>query len=222
MPWTAGGLRRRPTYRAASGSSTSPGRSGRSWGLKDIGKLLAACRPGVTQNAALVGFYLRFLALTGSREQEALAVRWEDIDFGNRQVVIGADGRAKNARHRSVNFSAELATLLGEMHAARQPDSAYLFPSPRRGAQDRPAASLRQSFGRVRAAAGLRVGFHDFRHFFASQCAMQGIDFMTIAAWLGHSDGGVLVGKIYGHLADDHKVRMAANLAILKETRPGR
>ena len=60
------------------------------------------------------------------------------------------------------------------------------------------------------------VGFHDLRHFFASQCVMAGIDFMTIASWLGHQDGGILVGKVYGHLADEHKRRMADNLSILK------
>jgi integrase len=37
------------------------------------------------------------------------------------------------------------------------------------------------------------VGFHDFRHFCASQCVMAGVDFMTIASWLAHQDGGVLV-----------------------------
>ena len=60
------------------------------------------------------------------------------------------------------------------------------------------------------------AGFHDFRHFFASQCVMGGLDFMTIAHWLGHSDGGILVGKVYGHLADAHKARMADSLSILK------
>jgi integrase len=68
----------------------------------------------------------------------------------------------------------------------------------------------------VRAKAKLPwVGFHDFRHFFASQCVMAGIDFMTVAGWLGHSDGGALVGKVYGHLADEHKRRMADCLRIL-------
>jgi integrase len=60
------------------------------------------------------------------------------------------------------------------------------------------------------------VGFHDLRHFFASQYVMAGVDFTTIASRLGHSDGGVLVGKVYGHLADEHKRRMADNLSILK------
>ena len=69
----------------------------------------------------------------------------------------------------------------------------------------------------MRSKAGMDyVGFHDFRHFFASTCVMAGIDFMTVASWLGHSDGGVLVGKVYGHLADEHKARMADNLFLLK------
>ena len=74
-----------------------------------------------------------------------------------------------------------------------------------------------KSFKLVRLKAGLpHIGFHDFRHFFASQCVMAGIDFMTVAHWLGHSDGGVLVGKVYGHLADAHKRRMADGLRILE------
>ena len=184
-------------------------------------RLLRHCTSDTTKNADLLRFYLRFLALTGAREKEALRVRWSDVDFENRQVTIGADGSAKNARHRSVNFSTELEALLREMRERRQPDSAFLFPSPQRGPKDIHARSLRESFRLVRRAAGLpRVGFHDLRHFFASQCVMGGMDFMTIAHWLGHSDGGILVGKVYGHLADAHKARMADGLSILKP--PGR
>jgi site-specific recombinase XerD len=53
----------------------------------------------------------------------------------------------------------------------------------------------------TRKAAGLSwLGFHDLRHYFCSMCVMAGIDFMTIASWLGHKDGGILVAKVYGHL----------------------
>jgi hypothetical protein len=38
---------------------------------------------------------------------------------------------------------------------------------------------------------------------------MAGLDFMTIAAWLGHKDGGILVGKVYGHLLDEHRQKAA-------------
>jgi integrase len=70
----------------------------------------------------------------------------------------------------------------------------------------------------VRKKAGLpKFGFHDLRHFFASQCVMAGLDFMTIASWLGHSDGGILVGKVYGHLADTHKKAAAQKLSFFTE-----
>ena len=31
---------------------------------------------------------------------------------------------------------------------------------------------------------------------------MSGTDYMTIAKWVGHKDGGLLIGRTYGHLAN--------------------
>jgi integrase len=57
-----------------------------------------------------------------------------------------------------------------------------------------------------------KFGFHDMRHHFISYCVMSGVDFMTIARWVGHKDGGILIGKVYGHLADEHRKSQAARL----------
>ena len=35
---------------------------------------------------------------------------------------------------------------------------------------------------------------------------------MTIAKWVGHKDGGILVGKVYGHLSDEHARKQAMKL----------
>ena len=51
-------------------------------------------------------------------------------------------------------------------------------------------------------------------------CVMNGIDFMTTAHWLGHKDGGILVGKVYGHLSDEHKKAAAKKLTFFKTTNP--
>ena len=175
--------------------------------------LRAAATEDTTKNNVLFRYYLRFLLLTGAREKEALAVKWSDVDCQRQVVTIGKGGVAKNRKQRDVDFSPELAALLEEMGAARPPDTSWLFPSPQRGAKDIAAKSLRESLLKVREKAGLPVvGFHDLRHYFASQCVMAGIDFMTIASWLGHSDGGILVGKVYGHLADTHKAAAAKKL----------
>ena len=185
--------------------------------VEEIGRLLAHCRPDVIKHSDLLRYDLHFLALTGARRAEALKVRWRDVDFGRRQVTIGAAGDSKGGRYRAVDFAPELEALLVEMRENRQPDSSYLFPGPARAARDIPAAALEGPFDIVRRAAGLpRVGFHDFRHFFASQAVMAGIDYMTVAGWLGHRDGGVLVGKVYGHLSDSHRRRMADGFSILK------
>lgn len=99
------------------------------------------------------------------------------------------------------------------MQARRAPDAEWLFPSAQRGNANRPAKSLRETLLLARKACGLpRFGFHDCRHFFASLCVMSGIDFMTIARWVGHQDGGVLIGKVYGHLSNEHAQRQAARV----------
>jgi integrase len=158
---------------------------------------LRHCESNVTKNADLLRFYLRFLALTGAREKEALSIRWADVDFENRFVIVGADADTKNARHRSVNFTSELQSLLRDMSASRPPDNSFLFPSPQRGVRDIPAQSLRESFKLVRSEAGMtHVGFHDLRHFFASTCelVMRALDRYEA----NHKNGGGLTGLSTG------------------------
>jgi integrase len=182
----------------------------------------------LTKNGEQLRDFLRLLAFTGAREQEGLRLRWAHVDFDGRRLFIGADenftaaamtvgtgGTSKNRGSRVVDFNAQLECHLREMHARRAPDSSWLFPSPQRGGKDIPAKTLRESFELVRIAANLPgVGFHDLRHQFCSYCVMHGIDFLTIAGWLGHKDGGILIGKVYGHLLDEHRQKMANKLTI--------
>ena len=113
------------------------------------------------------------------------------------------------------DFNPQLETLLNDMHSRRSQDSVFLFTSPRRGEKDIPAKSFRESLRLARRHAGLpNAGFHDLRHIFISHAVMAGIDFMTIAEWVGHKDGGILIGKVYGHLLDEHRRKMAAKLTI--------
>jgi integrase len=142
-------------------------------------------------------------------------LKWKNVSFDLRQVTFGSDGLSKNGKARVVDFNPALEAHLRAMHARRAPDCKYLFPSPQRGARDIPASDLRGSLFAARAEAGLEwVGFHDLRHFFASYCVMSGIDFKTIAEWLGHESGTGLIDKVYGHLAADHKRRMAQKVSF--------
>ena len=146
--------------------------------------------------------YIRFLQYTGAREKEALRVKWDDVDFKNRRVCIGADGESKNGKSRWVDFSEALRVLLEQMGSEHSTGS--LFAG---------IPTFRFHLNATRAVVGLRwVGFHDFRRHFVSQCVMAGIDFATIARWIGHSDGGALLAKKYAFLANDHAVKQAAKL----------
>src|SRR6266568_4602693 len=177
----------------------------------DMCKAAAECG----KNHVQVLDYLRLLAYSGARRDEALALKWDDVDFERKFLRIGSDGLAKNSKARCVDFNAELQAHLKDMAARRVPDSEWLFPSPQRGKTDRAAKTLKQSFIVARRKAGQEwLGFHDLRHYFASMAVMSGIDFKTIAEWLGHQDGGMLIGKVYGHLLPEHKQRMAERLVF--------
>jgi integrase len=171
----------------------------------------------VTKNAREFVDYLRLLAYSGARRNEALRLRWQDVDFEREQLTIGAEGDAKNSKPRVVDFNPKLAAHLRDMETRRAPDSQWLFPSPQRGNKNIHAKSFRESLNLTRKAADADiagVGFHDLRHLFISFCVMSGVDYMTIARWVGHQDGGVLIGKVYGHLADSHTKAQAKRVSF--------
>ncbi len=164
-------------------------------------------------NAQQFSDYIRFMTYCGARMAEALRVRWRDVDWKQRQLHIGTDGDTKNHEYRTVDFNAKLEHHLKKMFARRVPDSEWLFPSPRRGEKDAPAKTFRESMILARMASGLsKFGFHDCRHHFVSMCVMSGIDYMTIAKWVGHKDSGILIGRIYGHLSNEHAKRQAEKI----------
>lgn len=188
------------------------------YAASDIDALLEIAARELTDGVQFCD-YVNFLRYTGARRCEALAVKWSDIDLTRAQVTIRGQWTAngfepnKGRAVRVVDCSHALLALLREMNARKAPDSVWLFPSPQRGETDVPATSLWASLNVARQAAKMpEFGFHDLRHYFISTCVMAGIDFMTIAAWVGHKDGGVLIGRVYGHLANEHKSAMAAKL----------
>jgi integrase len=169
----------------------------------------------VTENAQQFVDYVKLMAYCGARRNEALALRWQDVDFERGQVTIGATGDTKNRSARTVDFNPKLRAHLEDMASRLAPDSQWVFPSPQRGDKDIPAKTFRESLNLVRERAKMQTfNFHDCRHHFVSMCVMSGIDFMTIAAWVGHKDGGVLIGKVYGHLANEHRKAMAERVSF--------
>jgi integrase len=167
----------------------------------------------LTKNAPQLVDFLRFMAYSGARRNEALAMRWDDVDLENKQLTIGSAGDTKNSKPRIVDFNPKLEAHVRGMKKRMRGVSEFLFPSPQRGNKDVRSRSLQGSLMLVRERAEMpHFTFHDCRHHFISMAVMSGVDFMTIASWVGHQDGGVLIGKVYGHLANEHKKAMAEKL----------
>jgi integrase len=160
--------------------------------------------------------YLYLLAYSGGREQETLKQRWSNVKW-DRQVLffpgaLAKKGGGKPAPDRDVDFNKKLETHLKAMYERRDPNSDWLFPSDR---HEGPVGSFKKQLERVKKATGiLDVGFHHFRHYFISHCVMAQppIDYMTIAIWVSHRDGGVLIGRVYSHLRPGHSAQMARHL----------
>jgi integrase len=153
--------------------------------------------------------YLSFLMYSGARCTEALKLTWKQIDFTNEQVVFSGDISKGETRHTDFNRNLKNLLLTMKQNAG---ESEYLFPSFR---TDVPVTSFKKIMVQIREKLGMEdFTFHLTRHFFISHCVMSGIDFLTIAKWVGHKDGGVLIGKIYGHLNAAHLKAQASKLVI--------
>ena len=123
-----------------------------------------------------------------------------------------------------VDFNEDLEQLLAGMHRNRSM-SEWLFVSAQRGNEGQRARSFRETLIKARELAGLgearrkstgyALSFHCCRHLFISQCCMSGIDFLSIAAWVGHQDGGLLISRTYAHITNQH-LRSSAQKVCFK------
>jgi len=156
--------------------------------------------------------FFEFLAHTGLRISEAIALTWGDVAFGKRpvihvrtQVYRGERKRLKSAHsRRTIPLSPGMARTLWQAHGAAQDRSedapvfcsttgSVLTPSNVSGRILKPTAKT----------LGLEwVGFHTFRHTCASMLFEAGRNPRQVQAWLGHSDPGFTL-RTYVHLMDE-------------------
>ena len=155
---------------------------------------------------------VQFLAFGGFRKGEAEFVRWADCDFERGLITVRGhpDTGLKNrtpGEFRVVPMIPDLRRLLERLKAARpnaQAADAVMMVNECQKAMDRAAELVGMK----------RISHHDLRHLFATTCIESGVDIPTVSRWLGHSDGGALAMRTYGHLRDHHSVAMAAKVSF--------
>lgn len=153
--------------------------------------------------------WIEFLSYSGCRTGEASEVCWADVDFVRKTVLIsGGEKGTKNGETRNIPLFPALERLVNNIKAS--------LPRPPRPS-DRILRGINARWALETVCKRLGVfqyHRHSFRHFFASNAIEAGVDFKTIAGWLGHKDGGVLVAQIYGHLRAEHSELMAKRMTF--------
>jgi len=188
-----------------------------------------------TRSAVVLVPWIWFRAYTGTRPTESVHVEWRDIDFVNERISIRPkDGHAlKNRKFRVVEMHPRLKEILlawriewGRIFAKRRkrhpgeasPPHDWVFFNPSN--QDERARGFHKCFYKARDNAGLpEMTSHTLRHYFISRCVMDGIDYLTIMRWVGHSFSR-MIESVYGHLHSGHRASQMRKLQIVEEHRP--
>jgi integrase len=164
-----------------------------------------------------IGYPLTYIgAFTGVRRNEALGLRFEDVEWFGNEVNIrhaiskrrGRDGAHKwewyvgppksRKSQRRIAATESVMKMLADLKAGKA-DSAFLFPGDCSGFidPDKFDAEIWKPITEKATMPGTR--FHDLRHFFASQLIANGETAAFVRDQMGHSSIKVTFDT-YGHL----------------------
>lgn len=128
---------------------------------------------------------------TGLRRGEILSLKWKDIDFKERRILIET---TKNNERRVVPINDALYGVFKSLPVHLGTD--LVFPEVT-------GLQLTVAFRRACERAGIKdFKFHDLRHTFASYLTMGGVNLRTVQTLLGHKD--LRMTMRYSHLSPEH------------------
>jgi integrase len=154
--------------------------------------------------------FFSFLASTGLRVSEAIALRWCDVDLDgasphlrvSRSIVKGVVGAPKSRfGRRSVPIGGELAHRLLAIRPEDADGEALLFRNGKGGPLVPNNIRNRVLLPAIERASVPPVGFHAFRHTCASLLIERGLSPLRVQRWMGHHSAAYTL-DVYGHLID--------------------
>jgi integrase len=143
---------------------------------------------------------LRLLMFTGMRRNEAIRLRWSEVDLD--AGILRLPDSKTGAKVVRLNGAAK------EVIEAQEPmlGNPYVFPSPM--IPGAPLYDVKGVWARIRKRAGLGdVRLHDLRHNFAAAAAAGGLSLFQIGQLLGHRNPRTTAR--YADLVDDAAARAA-------------
>ena len=171
---------------------------------------------------------VHLLIVTGCRRGEIVGLRWEKIDFENRQIRIDSslsyvpgvgtyEGPTKTKRTRFVTIPAQTVTMLKQYRAWQSAmrlqmgelwnDTGFVFTRDN-GLPNNPRVldSWLRDFCKRHGLPHIYP--HMFRHTFASVLIAEGVDIVTVSKMLGHSTPSITT-DVYSHLIEESQRRAA-------------
>jgi len=193
----------------------------------EIAGLLAVVDERAT---AQTSFLLHAIAAyTGLRRGEVLRLRWDDIDYaaGTVRARSRKQSRRQTFTARAVSLHPELAERLRAWQAAC-PRGQVVLQDPVTGEQMEPNRANRLFWQPMRGTPWcldgkrnwFKVGFHTYRHSFASNLACAGVDQRVIDEFMGH--GTEEMRKRYRHLYPSVKRAAIATFSFARVADPQR
>lgn len=142
-------------------------------------------------------------AYVGMRPGELYALKWDAVDFEQSEISVtasyssksGATTRPKNHQHRRVVLFPEARNAL--LKVPHEDEHIFLTLKGKRLT----GRTLHFYWDPIRTAIGHPgMSFYELRHFCAARLLNTlGHEAEDVAYQLGHTDGGVLIRKLYGH-----------------------
>lgn len=140
----------------------------------EIIAIIEAAKGEVLYPAIMTAIY------TGMRLGELRRLKWCDINLDTKTVTIM---ESKSGQFRKIPMHPDLEL--------KESDLPFNF------------INNQKVFNRIKRKAKIKdIGFHTFRHTFASQLIMAGVDLVAVSELLGHAD--ISTTMIYAHLTPDH------------------
>lgn len=168
------------------------------------------------------GILFDFLANTGLRRGEALALRWQDVDLVRNTVQVRAtlarvDGKLvrlppkTTSSRRNVPLSERAADILRSVRARQLADQQAVGPwwsdtgfvfTTEAGEPSDPRNALRALKSAAAQASLPNVSLHTLRHTAATLMLLNNVPLKVVSQILGHSSI-TITADIYGHVTHD-------------------
>ncbi len=147
--------------------------------IHELRRVIKACQS--LRDRALV----LFLADSGIRRAEALALNWGDVDFSTGAVIVRR-GKGGKARVAAIGATTRRALLAYRRSLSCTQSASPMFQT--RFGNRMCGPGMRSIFPRLVARVGFLVSPHILRRTFARHSLRNGMDLITLQRLMGHSD----------------------------------